>query len=95
MSTQRAPGLVLSARIETRNERHAHIGVFQNGAKAGVLIVDAEYAEQVAGLLNAGTDLLAVCEHLADVNPDYADSFIDSLQEEASAAIAKTKGQTQ
>lgn len=34
--------LKLTARSEGRNERHARIGVFQNGGKAGVLTVEAE-----------------------------------------------------
>ncbi len=37
----------MTARIESENARHASISVFQNGGKAGVLIVDANYAELV------------------------------------------------
>ncbi len=64
--TQHTPELVLIARIEEKTPDHAVIGVFQNGGKAGVLIVDAEQAEQLVGILNAGTDLLAACEGLND-----------------------------
>ena len=51
--------------------------------------------EEAVRACNSHDDLLAACEALADVNPDYADSFIDSLKEQACAAIAKAKGQTQ
>lgn len=39
--------LVLTARIEERNERHARISVWQNDGKAGTLTVEAEYAAEV------------------------------------------------
>ena len=66
-ATKHARKLVLSARIEgLRGERHTHIDIFQNGGKAGVLVVDAEHADQIVGLLNAATALLAACEQLCD-----------------------------
>jgi len=54
--------LVLTARTEGRNERHAQIGVFQNGGKAGVLTVDAEQEAAVLGAINSHADLLAACK---------------------------------
>lgn len=60
--TKHTPGLDVSARIEDRGSTHAQVGVFQNGGKAGILIVDAKYADEVVGLLNAATDLLAACK---------------------------------
>lgn len=40
-------GLKLTARIEAETLQHAKIGVFQNGGKAGVLCVEANFAEQI------------------------------------------------
>lgn len=85
--------LVLSARIESKTPRHAHIGVFQNGAKAGVLIVDAEQAERVVGLIAVVPDMLTVCEAIvlaADQN-DWALARVAGTL--ARAAIAKAKGE--
>lgn len=45
--------LVLKARLEGQNERHARIGVFQNGGKAGVLCVEAEHAQAVLDAINS------------------------------------------
>ncbi len=70
--TQHTPGLVLTARIESKNSRHAHIGVFQNGGKAGVLCVNIEYAEQIIGLIAAAPDLLATCEAVMEKQADAA-----------------------
>jgi hypothetical protein len=49
------PTLILTARIEEKNERHARIGVWQNGAKAGTLCVEAEHADLLVGHLNGLT----------------------------------------
>ena len=56
----------LIARSEGRNERHARIGVFQDGGKAGVLTVEASTEAEVLGLLNAGPKLLAACKEVVD-----------------------------
>ena len=52
------PPLVLGARIVPLSygdirTRHLDIDVFQNGGKAGVLTVEAEYADAVVAYLNA------------------------------------------
>ena len=94
---QHTPELVLTARIEEKTPDHAVIGVFQNGGKAGVLVVDAEQAEQLVGILNAGTDLLAACE---ETEAYFTDQFGPGLEgemrteaplENLRAAIAKAK----
>lgn len=59
--------LCLTARVEGRNDRHARIGVFQNGGKAGRLFIESEHEQAVCGLLNAAIELLAVCKKLTNV----------------------------
>lgn len=44
--------LRMSARIHSANARHAIIGVWQNGGKAGELTVDAEMADRVVERIN-------------------------------------------
>ena len=56
--------LKITARYEGRNERHARIGVFQNGGKAGALTVDADKAEAVIKALN-----------LADAAPELLEAL--------------------
>ena len=43
--------LQLSARIEDKNTEHTVIGVFQNGAKSGVLCVQTQYSNEIVALL--------------------------------------------
>ncbi len=73
---QHARKLVLAARIESKSPSHAVIGVFQNNGKAGELCVEAEYAEQVVGLINAATSLLSACEQIAE-RAENAGEFLD------------------
>lgn len=42
----------LTARVECQNPRHAQIGVWQNGGKAGTLHVEREHAKSIVRLLN-------------------------------------------
>lgn len=58
--------LVLTARIESKTPSHARIGVFQNHGKAGILVVDADYAEQIVGLLGAAPKLLEAAQALVN-----------------------------
>ncbi len=52
---QRRP-LRMTARIHETNRRHAVIGVWQNGGKAGELTVDVEMADRVVQRINAIDD---------------------------------------
>ncbi len=45
--------LRMSAKIQDANIRHAVIGVWQNGGKAGELTVDIEMAQRVVERINA------------------------------------------
>lgn len=60
--------LRLTARVETKNPRHTHIAVFQNGGKAGVLCVDTEHAQEVLAIFNGlgGEDLKNDIEYPPD-----------------------------
>lgn len=44
--------LRMTARIHEANARHAVIGVWQNGGKAGKLTIDVEMAERVVERIN-------------------------------------------
>ena len=59
--------LVFSARIVGRNPRHARIQVFQNGADAGTLTIDAEVAHLAVRFLNDGLDEIETLKDTAEV----------------------------
>ena len=65
--------LKLTARSEGRNPRHARIGVFQNGGKAGVLTVEAEHEAAVLAAINSH-------EALLDVAKGHGCNFLALLQ---------------
>ena len=44
--------LMLTARIEGATPKHATIGVFQNGGKAGTLVVEKQFAEYIVDHLH-------------------------------------------
>ena len=48
--------LELSARIVDRNPGTVRIRVFQNGADAGTLVIEAKFANQLARFLRFGLD---------------------------------------
>ena len=88
--------LVLTARSEGRNDRHARIGVFQNGGNAGVLTVDAEHEAGVLAWINVHTELLEACKAAAsalagavcsDLDHDEAEETLRTVR----AAIATTQ----
>lgn len=92
----------LTARPEGRNERHARIGVFQNGGKAGVLTVEAKYEAEVVGLINGASALLDRCEQMrqfiAAIGPTLTEPALalraEQLQTTARAAIAQAEGRS-
>lgn len=90
--------LRLTARVEDRNERHCRITVFQNGANCGVLTVDAEHGDEVAGLLNGCVPLLAACEAFITWMDQPSGSLSTSRKlgeaaKQARAAIAQARGE--
>ena len=64
--------LILTARSEGRNERHATIGVWQNGRKAGVLTVETEHEQRVLGLLNTAIELLELAHQARGTIEEYS-----------------------
>lgn len=94
--------LQLTARSEGRNDRHARIGVFQNGGKAGVLTVDAEHEAKVIGLINATGQLLEACKAVAsfpdawanDPTGQIAKETWQGVLEQVNSAIAKAEGKS-
>lgn len=84
--------LVLTARAEGRNKRHALIGVFQNGAKAGVLTVDAEQEHTVINLINGAPKLLATVKAIAE-GRSFSDNEVErAIRDRCRAAIKKAEG---
>ncbi len=82
----------LSARIQSTTSRHAYIGVFQDGGRAGTLCVDHDVADELVRLLNGCTDLLAACEHYAECG-DGCTCGDGWGHDVALAAIAKYEGE--
>jgi len=90
--------LILTARCEGRNDRHAYIGVFQNGGKAGGFTVEAEHEQAVLGAINAHAELLAACKASLRVVGCYTLGSEDAAQKKPAelllrAAIAKAEGE--
>ncbi len=89
--------LKLTARIESIDGGHARVGVFQNGGKSGVLVVDAEQATEVTALINTVTELLEalqdlVCRARDAMSQPESEYDVDGELLDALAAIAKAKG---
>jgi len=88
--------LFLTARCEDRNVRHARIGVFQNGGKAGVLTVDDDQEKAVilaiesgAKLVQAARDTIEELRKIADPNYDDTTSQIHDLINNPNSAFGK------
>jgi hypothetical protein len=82
--------LVLTARCDSRSPSHAHIGVWQNHGKAGVLTVDAEQEQAVVAVLNSATATYAACQaFLARYNNDLvsAELLFGDVAKQAAAAL--------
>ncbi len=83
--------LKLSARAVSRNESHARITVFQNGANCGTLTVDADQEANTLNALNmaaSAPELLEACK-LADVYLGWDDCSLKNVHEILRAAMAK------
>lgn len=60
----------ITARIGSENARHASIGVFQNGAKSGTLIVEANYSEMVVERIE-GSEVEGLERELIETENDW------------------------
>ncbi len=85
----------LTARIQSTTPRHAYIGVFQDGGRAGTLCVDHDVADELVGLLNGCTDLLGALKEIAKGEGAFsrdplrhAENCIEHAKAIAKAAIA-------
>jgi hypothetical protein len=97
--------LKLTARYEGGTVAHDHLGVFQNGDKAGVLVVDAKHSKEAMNLINGAqstrdshAELLAACKELLvwaiPTDPDNPQRSINMVKDlrRAVAAIKRAGG---
>jgi hypothetical protein len=61
------PSLKLTAKIDQLSTRNALIGVTLNGRRVGTLVIERQHAPQAVGIINAGTELAAVCKRAKDL----------------------------
>jgi hypothetical protein len=101
MTTDPTPALNLTARIGLRGPNRLTIDVYVNDNDAGCLWVPVEYAPQVLGIINAGTDLVEASKRFlkafdreAVTRPCQLSEFLCQAATEMEAVLAKCRGET-
>jgi len=81
--------LILSARSNGRNAKHARIAIWQQGALAGVITVEADQEGSVLTAINQCSELLCAVRGFIANYPGGLNPGLDEAYRMALAAVAR------